>query len=255
MIRAILIILILPSAAAGWGATVEGGVYSYPADTFNFARDNPASGVMFTRNLTITDELAFPVDTRTGAVHIGYSLHSNANANGIWRWTITWDGVAQTACFWEAETHAIVGIGVVSNSFSGIFCTLNNTQMAPGNHTFSVSRATQSGSPASIQHEFFSYELLKYDFLEVNMTNDLLDALQTIAPLLIFLIFTIWAERSREWSVYFLAVLAGIYNVILLWDALAAYRIIMLGAVFVLGLRGYLELDEVRAVRRKENDL
>lgn len=243
MIRwGILLLLFVPGVSASWSATEEGGYQTYNLDTYANHRDNPASGQIFSRSITVNPGHDFAVETSYAVLQIAYTAKTATTATGVWLYTTTWDGVALN-CIWAVETTGtITNTGVYP--FENVWCRIENSALTAGSHTLVATRSTGSGTPAAIDHETISYTLERTDLLEPNTVNDLLEAFNSLAPLLLFLLVVIWAEITREPLVYALAVVVGGIAVVAIWSEIASLRLALIGVITLVAMRGYLAYGE-----------
>lgn len=252
----LVLIAFAPNAAADWGATNEGGFQEYRLDAFSQTRDNPPTGTIFSRSIITTPPHDYEITSSGGSVVIRHSAKFASTSTGIYTFQATWDGTNIPDCMWGIETTNQVITSTNLFPHLVVVCELTNVQLVAGTHTFAVSRSIQSGTPAGIDHETITYEILRTDLLEPSTMNDLIEFFNLLAPLLFFVGIVIWAEITREPLIYVLGVTAGIFLVVDLWAEIASSRMIILGFVALVATRGILAALEMRdeAMSIKENN-
>lgn len=229
--------LLIPSASAGWGATVEGSIIDYRLDSFTQDRDNPATGNLFSRTITTTPMHDYEIASSTGIIVMRYTVKFSSSSTGIYAFQASWDGVNIPDCMWAVETTNQVITATNLFPHLVVVCELTAAQLT-GSHTFVITRSTQSGTPATLDHELISYEITRTDYLEPATMNDLTEFFNLIAPLLFFVVLTIWAERTKEPLMYVVAILAGIFAITTLWTEVETLRILLLAVVALVAWLG-----------------
>lgn len=73
----------------------------------------------------------------------------------------------------------------------------------------------------------------------VDMTNELLEVVNLIAPIIFMLLLLIWAEMSKEWLIHILAALAGSIAVAAVWTEIESLRILLVATTLLIVARGY----------------
>lgn len=85
-----------------------------------------------------------------------------------------------------------------------------------------------------------SFEGIVNTTVTPDMVNEIIEALNLFLPLIVFVLLILWAEVSRIWLVYILAILAGVITITSLWTEVENLRVITVGALLlVIGLSFY----------------
>ena len=247
-----VLLLAIPSATAGWGATNEGGVLEYPIGAFAQSRDNPATGDIFDNTVVLEAPHNYVIASTNITIVFGYSSAATSTANGAYLFTAFWDEIA-LPCAWRIETLNTL-TSTVGYPFAGIHCELSNAQSSDGNHQLRVTRTTTAGSPSALATETISYQLIRYDHLEENMTNELVEFTTAIGPVLLVFLFTLLAYRddspATATMLHLLTVVLGIAAVTTLDGSLEFARL----ALVMLTLYNVFRLVLVVQEQRTQKD-
>lgn len=73
----------------------------------------------------------------------------------------------------------------------------------------------------------------------VDMTNEMLETVEMLLPLLTYVGFVIWAEISKTPLMYLLALLAGITATLSVWTTVESLRILVVASVAFVGYRAF----------------
>lgn len=84
----------------------------------------------------------------------------------------------------------------------------------------------------------------------VDMTNEMLDTVILVMPLIAFIGAVIWAEMTKEFYVYLLAIVAGGIAMVNLFAQFMPIAVIVVGATVLLALRAY---DTFQGIKEKED--
>lgn len=81
-----------------------------------------------------------------------------------------------------------------------------------------------------------------------DMTNEIIDAFNLIAPILFFVIAVIWAEITKHEIPYLLAVLLGMAATLAVWTEIEGLRFALVIATLGIAFRAYQEYDRAKGV-------
>jgi hypothetical protein len=108
----------------------------------------------------------------------------------------------------------------------------------PGNWLILIRTLNETGVPVGTSN------IIEVD----SMTNEYLDAALVFAPLILLAALIIWAEMTREFFIYLLAIVAG--GIIVLFgewtDYLLYLRIVVVAVLVLVALRAAMALNEIR---------
>lgn len=80
--------------------------------------------------------------------------------------------------------------------------------------------------------------------VNANATVDGTHNISMLFPFLIFLLLIVWAEISRQFELYIIAVVVGMLAVITLWTEIVGMRLVLLAILVFLCFRGYTNYKE-----------
>lgn len=182
-------------------------------------------------------------------VRVSLVVNSGAATNPQADFRVLWNASAVDDCSWHVEGGTVTGGRF--NPFVSTYCALP-AFVAPGSHTIQVERTSVTGVPVS--NAVTSIILHQTETVEMH-TNELIEFVTQSAPWLLFAIFVIWAERTRDWSLYALAVLAGIIAIATPGGLFVGWEMLLVPVLFILGLRGWFEFHDTQAENLMEDEI
>lgn len=73
----------------------------------------------------------------------------------------------------------------------------------------------------------------------IDMVNELLEVVNLTLPIVFLILILVWAEISKEWLVYVLALVTATVAVINVWTEIESLRILLIAAAVLIFVRGY----------------
>lgn len=168
------------------------------------------------------------------------SVYEFAGESGFpqWRQQLTLDSLTIPDCFWRvqaASNHAMT-----DQRFVALDCAI--PQDGIQNRTVGVV-STRVVGDNPVTYGQLSFTVYVTEGILLHDANELLDTVSTLATLLLFVVMVIWAEKSKIFAVYILAVVAGIFAVTTMWAELPEIvRLFLTATVMVVVARGFYEL-------------
>lgn len=208
---------------------------------------NPASFVVTDVNVTRPHNSTVESSTFKLAVYYSAFVREGVVSGGTRTFTYDIGGIHQNDC----EHFVSHSSSSTSYSTGGFRCQLSSDPVGVNDWRLNT---TGNGSYRHWHRVIFLEVEDEIMTIIVEDSNEILNTVSTLSTLMLFLALVWWAERSKTFAVYVLAVVAGIFAVTTMWGEFSeTVRLFLVGIVLVVIARGYYEL-QYKDLPLEEND-
>lgn len=240
MLRLLLmgVLLMMPIAGAQVGIDVREWTYHIIESEGN------NNGAIAPTNFTISRPHQWDImdNNTTLIVNANYMILADLTQSIENLYQVVVDNVVYAECAWRIRTLVATGEEAVTLRARNINMRCAIEYLTPGEHTIEIRRTNTQGGLDNVLRASTSITAIQTEGIQ--MENEIIQAVNEFGIILAMTALIIWAERTREWLLWALVIVAAGYEILRVAPNFFAYHTLVLAAGLFALVSAYTDYKE-----------